>query len=1051
MLSVRNLVKIYKTKGGVDVHALDNVSLDFPETGMVFLLGKSGSGKSTLLNMIGGLDTPTSGEIIVKGKSSKDFSNVDFDSYRNTCIGFIFQEYNILNEFNVEQNIALALQLQGKKNDRNAVNELLKMVDIEGMGKRKPNTLSGGQKQRIAIARALIKEPEIIMADEPTGALDSKTGAQVLDTLKNLSKSKLVIIVSHDHEFAEKYGDRIIELKDGKIIKDNSKTFVSSTAISENVNFIGDKTVKINDVSSITEKEIKSIVEKMKEHGGEGIISFDSNDVSNVKTACKISESGEKESFSATDENEVKKNLKNYDGKKTKFIKSKLPASHAFKMGSSGLKTKPIRLIFTILLSVVAFTMFGVVSTMMSYDSSYSISAGLQNSVYDNIAITKNYVEKSIQYEIKENGEKVKDYEWEQNKIGMFGVEELKTLNENGANLGIKYAGVFTFNSNTDTWNPTTFTIGQSLSSSNDDDYYKSEVFGFSDCGEEFLTSNGFNIVSGTYPDNADEVMIPKYVAETIKFFGLRNASGDINSIEDLVGEKLTVQNNTSQSKEFTISGIVDTGVIPAEFDMLKPTDSTSGNGGNSGNNGGESSGSLSEQKEREEKIEKFNDYIAHSFHTVIFTSSDFYTANKNAFKVQSYSKYLNSLWGEARLSSYSERFNDDGTLRDDQPSDVYGASFYTPEMTLAQASSAITFFNINADKTITKVNNDGFTIGENDVYLSIEHNIASEIYSCIYNIKGQLQDTVRIPFETAWEKYNNRYSEDAVPLDENDLNAIFTALKAVLELDVSSLDPWQQTIPSRIEGTLSNLVLLNKTLHETQVNLKGFYVVDEEWNYSWDTIFCSQALASQFTDKNNGGNTWVTEYQTDYVQPTDAKYNFLVTKSQNTFEQTSFILTTGNDTFSYRMTNLVFEGAQMMIEMIEEMSQIFLILGGVIGGFAALMLFNFISVSISAKKKEIGVLRAVGARGTDVFKIFFAESSVIAIICFIISAIAGYFVCGLINSSVGTTIGIALLNYGISHVGLILALSFGVSFIATLIPVYFTAKKPPVESIRAL
>ena len=218
MLSVRDLTKSYKAKGGVVTKALDGVSIDFPERGMVFILGKSGSGKSTLLNVTGGLDRPDSGEIIVKGKSSKDFTAADFDSYRNTFIGFIFQEYNILSEFNVEQNIALALQLQGKKNDKAAVEALLEKVDLSGYGHRKPNTLSGGQKQRVAIARALIKDPEIIMADEPTGALDSKTGKDIMDTLKKLSKEKLVIIVSHDLDFAEQYADRIVEMKDGKII-----------------------------------------------------------------------------------------------------------------------------------------------------------------------------------------------------------------------------------------------------------------------------------------------------------------------------------------------------------------------------------------------------------------------------------------------------------------------------------------------------------------------------------------------------------------------------------------------------------------------------------------------------------------------------------------------------------------------------------------------------------------------------------------------------------------------------------------------------------------
>ena len=223
MLEIKNLTKIYKSKGGVEVKALDDISLKFPENGMIFLLGKSGSGKSTLLNVCGGLDNPTTGEIIVKDRSSIDFKQKDFDSYRNTFVGFIFQEYNILEEFTVEENIALALELQGKERNKESINAILEKVDLKGYNDRKPNTLSGGQKQRLAIARALVKSPEIIMADEPTGALDSKTGEQVFDTLKELSKDTLIMVVSHDRDFAERYADRIIELKDGKVISDLTK------------------------------------------------------------------------------------------------------------------------------------------------------------------------------------------------------------------------------------------------------------------------------------------------------------------------------------------------------------------------------------------------------------------------------------------------------------------------------------------------------------------------------------------------------------------------------------------------------------------------------------------------------------------------------------------------------------------------------------------------------------------------------------------------------------------------------------------------------------
>ena len=239
MLETRELVKIYKPKKGVPVTALDRISLKFPDKGMVFLLGKSGSGKSTLLNVLGGLDKYDGGEIIINGVSSKNFTQQHFDSYRNTYVGFIFQEYNVLDEFTVGANIALAIELQNRKASDAEINGILKEVDLEGFGARKPNELSGGQKQRVAIARALVKNPRIIMADEPTGALDSNTGRQVFDTLKKLSKEKLVIVVSHDREFAEQYADRIIELSDGHVISDVELDTSENTKQDEALEFRG--------------------------------------------------------------------------------------------------------------------------------------------------------------------------------------------------------------------------------------------------------------------------------------------------------------------------------------------------------------------------------------------------------------------------------------------------------------------------------------------------------------------------------------------------------------------------------------------------------------------------------------------------------------------------------------------------------------------------------------------------------------------------------------------------------------------------------------------
>lgn len=224
-MKVRNISKTYDTSIGKKVHALKGVSFDLPSTGVVVILGKSGSGKSTLLNILSGLDSFDSGDIEAFGKNMKDFSRTELDHYRNSCVGFVFQEYHLIPELNVVDNIALALELQGEKGVDERVKSVLAQVDLAGYENRKIDELSGGQKQRVAIARALIKNPKIVFADEPTGALDSQTGESILQILKAVSKEKLVVLVTHDREFAERYGDRIIELADGKVIHDTDKAY----------------------------------------------------------------------------------------------------------------------------------------------------------------------------------------------------------------------------------------------------------------------------------------------------------------------------------------------------------------------------------------------------------------------------------------------------------------------------------------------------------------------------------------------------------------------------------------------------------------------------------------------------------------------------------------------------------------------------------------------------------------------------------------------------------------------------------------------------------
>ena len=260
MLELKNVQKVYRTKAGV-VNALDGVSLKFPSSGMVFISGKSGCGKTTLLNVIGGLDGIDGGEIYINDKNFSTFSAEEYDSYRNTLVGFVFQEYNLLSEYTVEYNIKIAMELQGVPVEEEAFEKLLKDMEIDALRNRKPAELSGGQRQRVAIARALVKQPRIIMADEPTGALDSATGMQVLETLKKLSKEKLVIVVSHDGEFAEKYADRIIHLIDGKVVEDITFT---EKELESNVNEL-ETAVIVREGSDLSNAEKDVLAKAVKE------------------------------------------------------------------------------------------------------------------------------------------------------------------------------------------------------------------------------------------------------------------------------------------------------------------------------------------------------------------------------------------------------------------------------------------------------------------------------------------------------------------------------------------------------------------------------------------------------------------------------------------------------------------------------------------------------------------------------------------------------------------------------------------------------------------
>ncbi len=1107
MLEVRNLSKIYKSKqkNGTDTHALDNVSLCFPEKGMVFLLGKSGSGKSTLLNVCGGLDAPTEGEIIVKGRSSKNFSQSDFDSYRNTFVGFIFQEYNILNEFTVEDNIALALELQGKPKDKKAIAELLEQVDLTGFAKRKPNTLSGGQKQRIAIARALVKAPEIIMADEPTGALDSATGKQVFDTLKKLSLDKLVIVVSHDREFAELYADRIIELKDGKILSDVTKTQEKQEAISKNVTAIGD-ILCIKQGSDLTDDDFDRIKSVIKNNSGDIIIAGSEQDVQNFKKINRITDNGEKEVFKDTDESKVE--AKTYTPEQSKFIRSKLPAKHATKIGVSGLKTKPVRLFFTILLCVVSFVLFGVLSTLMLYNNESMFKQTLKDSSHDFIVFDKVYLIENSYYE---NGTLMDTYEDVSSaKFNSKEIEEISNTFGEGA------FGAISINAQV--------SLRQASSS-----YWRNYL-----SNAAYMPPNAFarQGLIGSYPENKNEICVSSYFANMLvecKTTDNKGAVINLANYTDLVGKTILID-----GYEFKVTGIFDSGDIDPRFDALK--DNTNQDYALERefetlvSDGTHLLVALSEEGlewfderygnmfgyfDEVDRNRRGNAYIDDSSASRKALAVDKGIVSEGAIEYMpsGYTVYYNA-FSSIDKSSYISLVDGKTSLQDNE-------TIISFNLLQSAISNKISSKRDESNNILNELHNIHNRVSDIDNNINRIQNdldyVNSEISRLENELAGLPQDSyeyydllsVKNNYETIKSEYENEirnYNEEK--------NRLFTELPVNIEItaenfsqkleeyqnlndELIELDQMLEVIrsgqemiysekdePTTKEYSVEERAELLKAFIEAhpefvnQLTLKfalsspySQSPLTEESSYTVvgiiiptntpdfhveDTVYFSDKVSDEYWEIQKAGMSY-HESSTKYKNEDGAVYTKLYVPYNHSDAQTNYLWNVySTEDFSADGSKIGLKGnhiesLQTIDSFVKELSSIFFYVGLVLAVFAMLLFSNFISVSISQKRREIGILRAVGARSLDVFKIFFSESLVIAAICSVLSIVGSVFLCQVLNTELGSALGASIFVFGIASVLIIFGIALLTAFLATFLPVWNAAKKKPVDSIRAL
>lgn len=1036
MLEIRNVTKIYKTKGGAVTKALDDVSISFAETGLVFLLGKSGSGKSTLLNVSGGLDDPTQGEIIVKGKSSKDFSGADFDSYRNTFVGFVFQEYNVLDEFNVEDNIALALELQGKPKDREKINALLGEVDLKDYAKRKPNTLSGGQKQRIAIARALIKEPQIIMADEPTGALDSATGKQVFDTLKKLSRTRLVIVVSHDREFAETYGDRIVELKDGKIISDVTKRSIAPEAIDGNISVVGGDTLTIKSGAELTQQNIAAINDFLMKSEGDVIIARGKKEVIAFRKANRMSETGDTESFSDTAADDVK--LKKYNAEDSKFIRSRLPASKAIRIGASGLKLKPIRLVFTIFLSFVAFVMFGLFSTLMTYDGDSVAANSFVAAGGDYINLDKKY-----HYRWLYSDGSVEESDWS-NDYARFTPEELDAFRgKYGSDVFATFGRSYVEISNAD------------IKKGESDKYYVNHISKFTQTEQG---SHVIPLVAGEYPKAKNEICISTYLVtvlvnsdcflvdedgKNVDLNGNRSdkeVAFEVNGIASILGKNLRLSLGGNYAG-FKVVGVFDSGEIDPKYDGIRD-DSVNMNS---------AAGYM--------LYYQYTQYIAEGLHSLAIVSESFYDDygallsyggyvyveefNYFANDLQMY--YMNKENGGVMYISAAKVYNPDNAYYTPEFLGTHKTALADDEI-IVSSGEFWSLVNLRWRDLNPAPNEEDYIDPETgwpkDEYWNVLNEYyqkQSEFFGDMYNRGFDFYNDILNGYYREYDEENDTWI-NREPTKSERAEAVGKITEYLKLLAPDGYIPIKLAKDDR-SGEDCKIVGWFPNAYDGNVN-RGIYVSQK----IYDSLDTYDYITSTM--------------QTNYVEPENAIYDGIYIPYDHTADGFRAILSgvgyknidKATDVF-YDINSSLYDSVQEVNQIADTLSTVFLVVGTVFAVFASLLMFNFISMSISNKRKEIGILRAVGARGTDVFKIFFAESGIIMGICLVLSIIGSIVLSIVINNILRTSVGLAVtvFVFGIVSVLMMLALALVVAVISTFLPVYFAARKKPVESIRAL
>ena len=960
MLELINVKKIYTTKAG-DTAALNGISVKFPDTGLIFINGKSGSGKTTLLNVIGGLDGFDSGEVIINGKNFSTFTAKEYDSYRNTFVGFIFQEYNLLPDYTVEKNIKIANELQGKETSDEQVAKLLKDFDIAGLQKRKPSELSGGQKQRVAIVRSLLKDPKIIMADEPTGALDSLTGIQVVETLKELSKDKLVIVVSHDLELAEKYADRIIRIVDGQIVEDVT---ITDTEVKGNL-FLDENALSVKlgaDLNgSETEELIKAIREKKK-----------------INFIDKVTVRRE----------EKTKEVKISKSKEIKLIESKMKYKSSAELGLKSLFVKPGRLIFTIILSVIAFAVFGLMDTIAAYKDARVIQNLIKNSDYSAITVYQQHNENSEYYYhtsnkfhniVKLSSEDIENYS---NSLGfdfrpVYGIRE---ENVQYANKDYPIDGI---------------TISMGVNTSIGYYYYIPQVSGFVEFAQNEIDGNntidpkGFNLkyVCGRFPDlnptsKETEVAITKYLALSIAYWTGGKEDASLFTAESVLDKTFKVN-----GKSYKIVGVYDSGEISKKYNPLK-------------------SYSIDMQSSLSDD---FKTYLHSGMYLYFIVPNGYIKAQQETVNRVASCYFGNRNYEIVDTTTH----NLDGRFEKAQMNRFYNVKDISPNQILMFDQERDGNYELAEDEMLIHISH------LEDIYSQEEKGLKNILYDYNSVLKG-FANTEKTIVDSDMKLNRGEY-----------INAVKKLVK---------LDP-NDKITSHIK-TIDLKVLDDRDLVSTKTfKVVGVYTSvnkDMARNKNSDIYpfaFSSKGLESLDIYPNQG-------VYTSMIAPLNGK-GAPARKIAKVMTQGDVILTWNGNTILETLTE---NG-----EMIEQFSRLFLYVSLVLALFSIFMLYNYISASIVSKRQSIGVLRALGSGGKDIFLMFMTESLIIGLINGVFASIVAGVGCIFVNMYIKYVMNLAIdfALFGIRQVLIIMIASVLTGIASSLLPILKISKEKPVKLIR--